>query len=69
MPRVISIKIGSGEESEEEREREWPLCFCENSSEEFTRVFVQTISFSRDTLITHTHSAYRTYESSYHFAK
>merc|ERR1712216_30337 len=25
--------------------------------EEFTRVFVQTISFSRDTLITHTHSA------------
>jgi hypothetical protein len=30
---VISIKIGSGEESEEEREREWLMCFCENSSE------------------------------------
>ena len=54
---MISIKIGSGEESEEERERGWLMCFCENSSEEFTRVFVQTISFSRDTLITHTHSA------------
>ena len=54
---MISIKIGSGEESEEEREREWLMCFCENSSEEFTRVFVQTISFSRDTLITHTHTA------------
>ena len=53
---MISIKIGSGEESEEEREREWLMFLwtIKLSSEQF---FVQTISFSRDTLITHTHSA------------
>jgi len=38
VPRVISIKIGSGKKkSEEEREREWLKCFCVKlSSEEFT---------------------------------
>jgi len=53
---VISIKIGSGEKNEEEREREWLMFLwtIKLSSEQF---FVQTISFSRDTLITHTHSA------------
>ena len=53
---MISIKIGSGEESEEEREREWLMFLwtIKLSSEQF---FVPTISFSRDTLITHTHSA------------
>jgi hypothetical protein len=53
---VISIKIGSGEKNEEEREREWLMFLwtIKLSSEQF---FVQTLSFSRDTLITHTHSA------------
>jgi len=53
---VISIKIGSGEKNEEGREREWLMFLwtIKLSSEQF---FVPTISFSRDTLITHTHSA------------
>ena len=53
---MISIKIGSGEKNEEGREREWLMFLwtIKLSSEQF---FVQTISFSRDTLITHTHSA------------
>ena len=53
---MISIKIGSGEKNEEGREREWLMFLwtIKLSSEQF---FVQTLSFSRDTLITHTHSA------------
>lgn len=53
---MISIKIGSGEKNEEGREREWLMFLwtIKLSSEQF---FVPTISFSRDTLITHTHSA------------
>ena len=53
---MISIKIGSGEKNEEERERGWLMFLwtIKLSSEQF---FVQTLSFSRDTLITHTHSA------------
>ena len=53
---MISIKIGSGEKNEEERERGWLMFLwtIKLSSEQF---FVPTISSSRDTLITHTHSA------------